>query len=106
MLLMAGSVVGCSSMISGAYDGGAPPEGTEFHIARATFKKDKTFNAYAKFADGEGGILNGVYEFDGFHLKLKQAGKPERTYNASYNSFSRTLNITSPGGKSQSLKRM
>lgn len=101
-----GLFAGCSSAIEGAYDGGQAPEGTAFHIARATFKEDRTFSAFAKFGDGEGKMIQGVYDFDGFKLKVKQAGKKEREYSATYDSFRKSLNITGPDGKSQVLKRM
>lgn len=98
--------IGCSSAISGAYDGGAMPEGSEFHIARATFKDDKTFTAYAKRPGTEGQVVNGSYAFNGFKLELKQAGKEARVYNATYNSFSRTLELSDGKGAKQTLKRM
>lgn len=104
--LMSLGGVGCSSAISGAYDGGAMPEGADFHIARATFKDDKTFTAYAKRPGSEGQVLNGSYAFNGFKLELKQAGKEARVYNATYNSFSRTLQISDAKGAKQTLKRM
>lgn len=100
-----GLVSGCSSAIVGSYDGGAAPAESKFHISRATFKKDNTFTAFVKEGEEDGRILNGTYEFDGFTLKIKQAGKKERKYSATFNSFTKALDI-STGGASQSLKKM
>ncbi|MBK8268066.1 MAG: hypothetical protein IPK83_07050 [Planctomycetes bacterium] len=97
---------GCSSSIVGAYDGGTMAEGSQFHIARATFKDDNTFTAYAKRPGAEGQVMNGSYTFDGFKLKLKQAGKPERAYGATYNMFGRSLQISGENGAKQTLKKM
>lgn len=100
------SSLGCSSSIVGAYDGGEMKEGTPFHIARATFKEDNTFTAYAKRPGSEGQVLNGTYDFNGFKLELKQAGKPVRSYGATYHAFTKTLHVKGDDGAEQTLKKM
>ncbi len=105
LTLLLGVVTGCSSVIVGSFDGGAPPEGSEFHISRATFNEDNTFVLFAKQGEGEGRILKGTYQFDGFTLKIKQAGKKERKYSATFNSFNKSLDVSNDGNR-QTLKKM
>jgi hypothetical protein len=73
------SVVGCNSALVGSWDNASKPEGQPFYLHNATFKSDGTYTASAKRGE-ENVRLAGTYEFDGFNLKLKQPGKPERIY--------------------------
>ena len=105
MAVMAGltaALLGCSSALVGTWENASRPEGQPFYLHNATFKNDGTYTATAK--QGEENVrLAGTYEFDGFHLKLKQPGKPERKYNAT-NVMGKKLEI-SDGKNKQTLNK-
>jgi hypothetical protein len=74
---------GCSSAIVGTWKTDPVPKDGTGYLLQATFKGDGKFEATTK--DGESTApLKGTYNFDGFKLTLKEAGKPEQTYGATY----------------------
>jgi hypothetical protein len=100
LMMLAG---GCSSALVGTWKTDPVPEGESFVITNATFKDDSTYTASARQGD-QNIRLAGTYEFDGFGLKLKTPGKPERTYGATYNMMMKTLELRS-GDKKQVMKK-
>ena len=99
---LAASVVGCNSALVGSWENATKPEGQSSYLHNATFKSDGTYTAAAK--QGEENVrLAGTYEFDGFNLKLKQPGKPERKYSATC-VMGKTLQLCE-GQSKQTLKK-
>ncbi len=95
---------GCSSSLVGTWENPEPKaDAGDFVINNATFKDDGTYVASARKGD-ETIRLAGTYEFDGFHLKLKTPGKPQRNYNATYMMMGPTLDLRD-GDMKQSLKK-
>jgi len=93
---------GCNSMLVGSWKADPAPEDGSFFINTARFKDDDTFTAVAK--RGEDNImLAGGYDFNGFKLTLKSAGKTPRIYQAVYY-LNGTLKLT-VDGKKYSLKK-
>jgi hypothetical protein len=81
--ILALTLGGCGGALVGSWKADAAPKDGDFFINTATFRDDGTYTAVAK--KGEENVqLVGKYEFDGFHLKLKTPGKPERAYSATY----------------------
>jgi hypothetical protein len=106
LLLVVGMAVcatGCSNTLVGTWENASKPEGQAFYLHNATFKDDGTYTASAKQGD-ENVRLAGTYEFDGFNLKLKTPGKPERKYGATYVMAGPTLELKN-GSNKQSLKK-
>ena len=96
-------MTGCSNTLVGSWENTSEPEGQKFYLHNATFKDDGTYTASAK--QGEENVrLAGTYEFDGFNLKLKTPGKPERKYGATYMMAGPTLQLSQDGNK-QTLKK-
>ncbi len=93
---------GCNQALHGTWKYEGEPEKEAFVITTATFKDDNTCTAIARKGD-DLQKLAGTYEFNGFHLKIKQPGKPDRDYDATI-WMGTTLNIKS-NGKSQTLKK-
>jgi len=94
---------GCGSTLVGAWENTGKAEESPFFIESATFKDDGTYVASAR--KGEDPVrLAGKYYFDGFNLKLQQAGKPERVYGATYIMAGPTLEIRD-GKAKQTLKK-
>lgn len=95
---------GCSSSLVGTWENPEPKaDAGDFIINNATFKDDGTYVASAR--KGEESVrLAGTYEFNGFNLKLKTPGKPERSYNATYLMMGPTLELRD-GEMKQSLKK-
>ncbi len=88
---------GCNSALVGSWKADTPPEGESLFINTARFKDDDTFTAVAK--RGEDDImLAGGYDFNGFKLTLKSAGKTPRVYPAAYY-LNGTLELTVDGKK-------
>lgn len=103
VMVLAAWTTGCGSAIVGTWENTTKPEGQSFYIHNATFKDDGSYTASAK--QGEDNIrLAGKYEFDGFNLKLMQAGKPERKYSATYMMMGKTLQLRE-GQNKQTLKK-
>lgn len=74
-------ITGCGQALVGSWETTEKSEVKDFAIRNATFKDDGTYVASA--LKGEETVrLAGTYEFDGFNLKLKDPGKPERKYSA------------------------
>ena len=100
---LAAWVTGCSNTLVGSWENTSKPEGQAFYLHNATFKDDGTYTASAK--QGEENVrLAGTYEFDGFNLKLKTPGKPERKYGATYMMAGPKLQLSQDGNK-QTLKK-
>jgi len=99
---VAAAIAGCNATLVGTWKADEPlPEGP-FAIQSVTFKDDNTYEAAAR--EGEQTMrLAGHYDFDGFNLKLKSPGKPERKYGATCY-MGRTLEIRSDD-KKQTLKK-
>lgn len=96
-------VTGCSNSLVGTWENSGKTEGQKFTIVNATFKDNGTYVASAKEGD-ESVRLAGTYEFDGFNLKLKAPGKPERKYGATYVMMGPSLEIRD-GADKQVLKK-
>lgn len=95
--------VGCSSTLVGTWENTGKADDAKFVITNATFNDNGTYVASAK--QGEENVrLAGTYEFDGFNLKLKNPGKPERKYGATYMMMGQTLEIRD-GKDKQMLKK-
>ena len=84
LVLAASSIpIGCNSTLVGSWRADPAPADGAFFINTARFKDDDTFTAVAK--RGEDDImLAGAYDFNGFKLTLKSAGKAPRVYPAAY----------------------
>ena len=74
---------GCGSMLVGTWGVDPIPEDRSFYIGRMTFNDDGSYSAVAR-KSGEPEHYKGAYEFNGFQLSLKEAGKAVRTYGATY----------------------
>ena len=102
-LIVGALSTGCGSMLVGAWENTGKADDAAFFIESATFKDDGSYVASAR--KGEDPVrLAGKYNFDGFNLKLQQAGKPERTYGATYIMAGPTLEIRD-GKTKQTLKK-
>lgn len=88
---------GCNSALVGTWKADAAPANEKFYIQSATFKDNNTYTAAAKEGD-QNVRLAGTYEFNGFNLKLKTPGKPDRTYNAMV-VMGKSLELKSDGKK-------
>ncbi len=97
------AATGCSSSLVGAWENTSEQKGESFYITNATFKDNGDYVATAK-QGGEDVRLAGTYEFDGFKLKLKTAGKPERTYGATFIMMGPSLELRN-GDQKQTLKK-
>lgn len=74
-------LVGCNSTLVGTWRAEPPPKDERFAIASVTFKDDNTYTGAAM--EGSQSVrLAGTYDFNGFDLKLKTPGKPDRQYKA------------------------
>ena len=94
---------GCNSPLVGSWRADPAPEDESFFINTARFKDDDTFTAVAK--RGENDImLAGAYDFNGFKLTLKSAGKTPRVYPAVYY-LNGTLELTVDGKKYRMKKQ-
>lgn len=94
---------GCNSPLVGSWRADPAPEDESFFINTARFKDDDTFTAVAK--RGEDDImLAGAYDFNGFKLTLKSAGKTPRVYPATYY-LNGTLELTVDGKKYKMKKQ-
>lgn len=94
---------GCNSALVGSWKAEPAPEEESFFINTARFKDDDTFTAVAK--RGEDDImLAGGYDFNGFKLTLKSAGKAPRVYPATYY-LNGTLDLTVDGKKYKMKKQ-
>lgn len=98
-------MTGCSNSLVGTWENKEKVEGQKFVITNATFKDDGTYIATAKQGDEDATRLAGTYEFDGFNLTLKQPGKPERKYGATYMMMGPALEIRSDGEKQVLTKK-
>jgi hypothetical protein len=95
--------VGCSGMLVGTWKSEAPPKDSDFYINTVTFRDDGTYSAVGK--KGEENVqLAGKYEYNGFNLKLKSPGKPERSYGAMYVMIGSKLELKS-GNSKQTMKK-
>ena len=74
---------GCSSTLVGSWSSDPNATSSETIFRQVQFKKDGTFNAVSQ-ESGRSMPSSGKYEFDGFTLILRSAGKPERAYKATY----------------------
>jgi hypothetical protein len=81
MLLSIAAAAGCNSALVGTWKGEPAAKDEPFAIQTVTFKDDNTYTGAAKERD-QPVRLAGTYEFNGFNLKLKTPGKPDRTYGA------------------------
>lgn len=99
---VAAALAGCNSALVGTWktDSAEAPKG--FAIQSVTFKDDNTYEAAARQGD-QSTRLAGTYDFNGFELKLKSPGKPERKYGATVY-MGRTLEIKADDQK-QTLKK-
>jgi hypothetical protein len=93
---------GCNAALVGTWKTDSPAAGDGFAISTATFKDDNTYTAAAKEGD-QNVRLAGTYEFNGFNLKLKTPGKPDRTYGAMV-VMGNTLELNS-GDKKVTMKK-
>ena len=92
-------MTGCSNALVGTWENSGKAEGQKFVITNATFKDDGTYIATAKQGEEPATRLAGTYQFDGFNLTLKQPGKPERKYGATFMMMGPSLEIRSDGEK-------
>lgn len=75
------AAVGCGSTLVGTWNADPIPAGEPFYIRQVTFEDNGEYTASAKRGE-ENQRLRGKYEFNGFTLKLRSAGKHDRTYRA------------------------
>lgn len=75
---------GCSSALVGTWKTDPIPKEDMSYIVQATFKADGNFEATARQDAETTTPLKGTYDFNGFKLTLKQPGKPEQVYDATY----------------------
>jgi len=101
-LPIAAALVGCNSALVGTWKADAAPAGEKFAIQNVTFKDDNTYTGSAKEGD-QNVRLAGTYEFNGFNLKLKSPGKPDRQYGATV-VMGKSLELKS-GDKKVSMKK-
>ncbi len=95
LLVTITALVGCNTALVGTWKADAAPACEKFYIQTATFKDNNTYTAAAK--EGEQSVrLAGTYEFNGFNLKLKTPGKPDRAYGAMV-MMGKTLELKSDG---------
>lgn len=97
--LFLAATAGCNDAIIGNWTTKEvkPPEGAKnFKIGRISFEKSDGEARYACTADYGSGSQDsrGMYSFNGFQLKLKADDGKERVYDANYNVFTQTLNVT------------
>ena len=74
---------GCSQALVGTWKTDPVPKDLSY-LVQATFKADGNFEATAKQDAETTTPMKGTYDFNGFKLTLKQAGKPEQVYDAAY----------------------
>ncbi len=88
LLPIAAALVGCNGALVGTWRAEPVPKDD---VQTITFKNDNTYTAAA--LEGNQSVrLAGTYDFNGFNLKLKTPGKPERDYKAKVIMF-RTLEL-------------
>ena len=98
-------VVGCSGALVGTWKAEAPlKDANELSLNTVTFRNDGTYSAVGKKGD-ENMNLAGKYEFNGFNLKLKSPGKPEKTYGATYMMMGGGKLELKSGNSKQTLKK-
>jgi hypothetical protein len=83
VLLCAFLIGGCAGALVGTWKADPEPKDAAAYINSATFKNDNTYTAVEKKGD-QVDKFAGTYEFNGFNLKLKSPGKPDRVYSATY----------------------
>ena len=83
MAVVAPVLIGCNSVLVGDWKTDPVPKDEPFYIIQAKFKEEGTYEATAKKGD-ENLVLRGVYDFNGFRLKLESPHKPKRQYDATY----------------------
>lgn len=93
---------GCGPALVGTWKADPIPSGEPFYVKQVTFEKGGDYTAAAKRGD-ENQRLHGKYEFDGFTLKLRAAGKNDRNYRATL-WWGNTLKLTSDD-KTYTLKK-
>ncbi len=93
---------GCGSTLVGTWKAEPIPAGAPFYIRQVTFAEGGEYSASAKRGE-ENQRLRGKYEFNGFTLTLRSAGKNERTYRAVL-WWGKTLELTSDG-KTHTFKK-
>ncbi len=93
---------GCGSALVGTWKADPIPSGEPFYIRQVTFGDSGEYSASAKRGE-ENQRLRGKYEFNGFTLTLRSAGKNERTYRAVL-WWGKTLELTSDG-KTHTFKK-
>ena len=86
---------GCGSTLVGTWNAEPIPAGEPFYIRQVTFVESGEYSASAKRGE-ENQRLRGKYEFNGFTLTLRSAGKNDRTYRAVL-WWGKTLELTSDG---------
>jgi hypothetical protein len=82
-LVVAPALTACSAVLHGTWKTDPVPEDESFYIIQAEFDDQGTFQATAK-REGEVVRLAGAYDFNGFSLKIRRPGKPDREYQATY----------------------
>ena len=93
---------GCGSSLFGTWNAEPIPAGAPFYIRQVTFVESGEYSASAKRGE-ENQRLRGKYEFNGFTLTLRSAGKNDRTYRAVL-WWGKTLKLTSDG-KTHTFKK-
>ncbi len=105
LLVLVVPVLGaCNSALVGSWKADPIPENADSYIANVKFNDDGTFRASARKKGAEPQTLRGKYDFNGFSLSLKKAGKGAANYGAVLNSFTKTLELSKDGQK-QVLKK-
>ncbi len=93
---------GCNAVLVGSWKSADEPKDQAFYKTM-TFKDDNTYTAIAKKGD-EVSKDAGTFDFNGASLKLKTPGQKERDFQASFNSFTKSLELKS-GDKKQTFKK-
>ncbi len=77
------SATGCSSLLVGTWKAEKAPAGVPYYIQQVEFTKEGTFTAIPRRGGEAQPPPQGQYDFNGFTLTLRSAGKAEdRTYRA------------------------
>ncbi|MEE8384821.1 MAG: hypothetical protein V3S01_02760 [Dehalococcoidia bacterium] len=82
-LIVAPALTACSAVLHGTWKTDPVPEDESFYIIQAEFDDQGTFRATAK-REGEVVRLAGAYDYNGFTLRIRRPGKPDREYPATY----------------------
>lgn len=101
VVVVVAMAAGCNGALVGSWKADPEPKDMPAYIGSASFKNDNTYTVVEKKGEAVEKFA-GTYEFNGFSLKLKSPGKPDRVYKA-MNVFGK-LELT-VGDKKQTLKK-